>query len=157
MRGFVIALIGLTLGMLDSGIAIILVYYGVTFWLAIPFLRLPVRALFGIAAAWAVIWPVVSFGLRSAWGIESTFENPSWESLTDPGLVRDLFITGVYPVLTWIVYVLVGMGVGRLIVRAMDASGPRTAEARDIRPLSMLAVRTLIAGAVLALACTRPA
>ena len=152
MRGFVIALIGLTLGMLDSGIAIILVYYGVTFWLAIPFLRLPVRALFGIAAAWAVIWPVVSFGLRSAWGIESTFENPSWESLTDLGLVRDLFITGVYPVLTWIVYVLVGMGVGRLIVRAMDASGPRAAEARDIRPLSMLAVRTLIAGAVLALA-----
>jgi hypothetical protein len=152
MRGFAIALIGLTLGLLDSGIAIILVYYGVTFWLAIPFLRLPVRALFGIAAAWALIWPVVSFGLRTAWEVESTFENPSWESLTDPGLVRDLFVTGVYPVLTWIVYVLVGLGIGRLIVRAMDASGPRTANARDIRPITRVAVRTLIAGAVLAAA-----
>ncbi|WP_445997162.1 heparan-alpha-glucosaminide N-acetyltransferase domain-containing protein [Okibacterium fritillariae] len=152
MRGFVIALIGLTLGLLDSGIAIILVYYGVTFWLAIPFLRLPVRALFGIAAVWALVWPVVSFGLRTAWGVESTFENPSWQSVTDPDLVRDLFVTGVYPVLTWIVYVLVGMGVGRLITRAMDASGPRDAVARDIRPLMRVALRTLIAGAVLAVA-----
>jgi hypothetical protein len=41
--------------------------------------------------------------------------NPGWDDLATPArLLGDLFLTGYYPVLQWIAYLLVGLAVGRL-------------------------------------------
>jgi hypothetical protein len=41
--------------------------------------------------------------------------NPGWEDLTRPArLLGDLFLTGYYPVLQWIAYLLVGLAIGRM-------------------------------------------
>ena len=60
MRAGVIAAIGLTISGLDSGVAVILTYYGVLFLLAIPFLGLGWRTLGALAVVWAIAAPVVS-------------------------------------------------------------------------------------------------
>ena len=146
-RGAVVMAIGLTVGLVDSGIAIILVFYGASFWLTIPFLRLHAGALVGVALLWAVVWPIVSFGIRTEWLTATDFANPSWTNLGEPQFVADLFVTGVYPVFTWIVYLLVGMAVGRLVLVA------RAAAAQDGgRMLRRLALRLTLGGAVTAFA-----
>lgn len=145
-RGAVVMAIGLTVGLVDSGIAIILVFYGASFWLTIPFLRVHAGALLGVALLWALVWPILSFGLRAAWWPSPEFANPSWTTIGDPQFVIDLFITGVYPVFTWIVYLLVGMAVGRLVLVA------RASAARDGgRMLRRLALRLTLGGAAAAL------
>lgn len=146
-RGAAVMAIGLTLGLVDSGIAIILVFYGASFWLTIPFLRLHAGALVGVALLWALVWPILSFGVRTVWWPSTEFANPSWTTLGDPQFVPDLFITGVYPVFTWIVYLLVGMAVGRLLLVA------RASAAEDGgRMLRRLALRLTFGGAAAALA-----
>ncbi|MGH3347263.1 MAG: heparan-alpha-glucosaminide N-acetyltransferase domain-containing protein, partial [Nocardioides sp.] len=54
VRALLIAALGLTLGMLDSGLAVILTYYGVMFLLALPFIGLGARSLAMLAAVWMV-------------------------------------------------------------------------------------------------------
>lgn len=118
VRAVVIALIGLLLGELDAGIAVILVYYAVLFVVVVPFLALPTGALMAVAALWAVLGPVLSMLLRRGlpW---TTYDVPSFAALGEPAvLVRDLLVTGYYPVLTWVPYLLAGVVLGRLDLRA---------------------------------------
>ncbi|MDR6866918.1 hypothetical protein J2Y69_001517 [Microbacterium resistens] len=122
-RGLAIILIGLTLGIVGGmgGILVILVYYGVMFWVAIPMLRWPSTALLIGAGVLAVGWPPLSAWLRE--GMMQPFElgGASWFSLTDPAAFgRGLFLTGTYPVPTWIVYAMVGMVIGRLVLAAQE-------------------------------------
>ena len=56
VRALLVALLGLALGELGTGLAIILTYYGLLFLLGLPFLGLRARALF----AWAAVWVAVS-------------------------------------------------------------------------------------------------
>ena len=120
-RGIALILIGLTLGLSPTGIVVILVYYGVMFWAAIPLLRWSNRALLIGAGVLAVVWPFLSFQLRTGLERSSDLGSASWLSLAEPlSFVRGLFLTGAYPVPTWIVYVMVGMVVGRLAMAAVD-------------------------------------
>lgn len=94
--------------------------------MAIPLLSWSSRALLIGAGVLAVAWPFVSSLLRA--GIEQPFElsGASWLDLADPGpLLRGLFMTGTYPIGTWIVYAMVGMVVGRLIMAAVDNTALR--------------------------------
>lgn len=112
-RAAVVAAIGLTLGLLPTPVAIILVNYGLLFVLAVPFLRLRARTLAMLAGAWLVVSPVVGHLLRPAVPAPSG-ANPSWLSLGDPvGLLTELLLTGYYPALQWTGYLLVGLAVGR--------------------------------------------
>jgi hypothetical protein len=120
-RGLALILIGLTLGLSPSGVVVILVYYGVMFWVAIVLLRWSNRVLLIGAVALGLAWPFLSSWLRA--GLEEPFElgSASWLSFADPvAFARGLFLTGTYPVPTWIVYVMVGMVAGRLILAAID-------------------------------------
>ena len=113
-RAAVIGAIGLLLGEVDSGIAVILAFYAVFFLLAGPFLVLRSRWVLLVAAGWALAGPVLSFVLRQALP-DPTYGVPGVASLFDPvGLVRDLLVTGYYPALTWVPYLLLGIVVGRL-------------------------------------------
>ncbi|MGK9148449.1 DUF1624 domain-containing protein [Plantibacter flavus] len=119
-RGFALFVLGLTLGLLPGGIYVIIAYYGVTFWLAIPALTWRPRTLLIVAGVWALVWPVCSQLIRTQiTGVEMPeIGSASWFDLAGAGFARGLLLTGVYPALTWIVYVLVGMAVGRLLMEA---------------------------------------
>lgn len=113
-RAVVLIVIGLLLGALDSGVAVILVYYGLLFLVAVPFLGLGPRVLLPLAGLWAVAMPLLSHVWRESMPLAS-YDNPTVESLADPGaLVRELALTGYYPVLPWTAYILAGLGIGRL-------------------------------------------
>lgn len=120
VRALLIALLGLALGGLGSGIAVILTYYGVLFVLGLPFLGLGARPLLALAGCWVVVGPVLSHLVRPhlpARGVES----PTFGQLADPGrMASELLFTGYYPVVPWLAYLLVGMALGRLDLRSLQ-------------------------------------
>lgn len=122
VRAAMIGFVGLLLGEVEAGIAVILVYYAVLFVVAVPFMALRTPVLVGVTVGWVVLAPLVSHWLRDRAALTS-YVVPSFESIRAPGaLVRDLLLTGYYPVLTWVGYVLVGLLVGRLDLRSGRAS-----------------------------------
>ena len=116
VRGALVAVVGLSLVGLKSPVAVILAYYGLLFVLAMPLLRLPPRAR-RRGAVWCVAGPVLSHVLRAgrrAW----PGEQPGFAALGAAcRLLRKLALTGYYPVLPWLTYLLAGMAVGRLDLR----------------------------------------
>jgi len=117
-RAGVIAAVGLAVGLAPGNIYVILVYYGLLFAVGSLFVGLGARALAVLAGAWLVLAPVASHLLRQLLvgppGAPS-YDVPSPASLLDPvGLLTGLALTGVYPVLTWTGYLLVGLAVGRM-------------------------------------------
>lgn len=114
LRALVILLVGLCLGGFQSGVAVILVNYALLFVLAIPFLGLRPRVLLPLGLVWAVGAPLLNHQWRIGQPL-SSYATPSFESLENPAaLLRELLVTGYYPVFPWLAYVLVGLGIGRL-------------------------------------------
>ncbi len=117
VRAVLIAALGLVLGMLDTGIAVILAYYGVLFGLGTAFLALRARTLALLAAAWVVLGPVVSHLVRPHLP-ERGYASPHPGQLADPlQLLSELTFTGYYPAVPWLAYLLVGMALGRTDLR----------------------------------------
>ena len=118
VRALLIAALGLALGDLESGLAVILTYYGVLFLLGLPFLALGARTLFVTAAGWLVLAPVVAYLLAPQLPAP-TYALPTFERLVDEParLLAEITVTGYYPVLTWLAYLLVGLAIGRLDLR----------------------------------------
>ncbi|SDI84812.1 Protein of unknown function [Arthrobacter subterraneus] len=119
VRALIIALVGLALGSVETNIAIILFHYGILFLLALPFTGLPFKALAAWAAVWMLLSPVAAYLLRPLMLQQvdppSLGANPFFGHLVTPAtLSADIFLTGYYPVLQWITFVLVGMAIGRL-------------------------------------------
>lgn len=122
-RALILVLVGLVLGVLDSGVAVILVYYGLLFLVATVFLPLGPRVLLPLAAVWVVAAPLAGHALRASLP-SGTYDNPTAESLAEPvELVRELLLTGYYPVLPWVAYLLAGMGIGRLALGSARVAG----------------------------------
>jgi uncharacterized membrane protein len=119
VRGVVIAAVGLLLGSLDSGVAVILPYYGLLFVLALPLLPLGPRALAVLAGAFMVVVPVGSHLVRPLLGAPER-ANPTVTALVrDPLEWLEVFaITGYYPVLAWMAYMCAGLAAGRLALRS---------------------------------------
>ncbi|WP_430295846.1 heparan-alpha-glucosaminide N-acetyltransferase domain-containing protein [Sinomonas sp. B1-1] len=118
LRAGVIAVVGLTLGLVEVNVAVILVHYALLFWCALPVVGLGRRALGLLAGAWILLSPVVAFLVRpvllSPGPSPHLAHNPTWEDLGDPGrLLADLMVTGYYPVFQWFAYLLVGLWIGR--------------------------------------------
>lgn len=119
VRAVIIALIGLVLGGVETNIAIILFHYGVLFLLALPFTGLRLRALAAWAAGWVLLAPVAAYLLRPvvAGSVvpSSLGGNPLFEHFLVPEtMAADIFLTGYYPALQWLGFLLIGMAVGRL-------------------------------------------
>src|SRR6476469_834941 len=64
VRAGIVGALGLLLGLVPSGIAVILAYYAVLFLLGLPFLGLRARALALLAGLWAAAAPALSMLLR---------------------------------------------------------------------------------------------
>jgi hypothetical protein len=86
-------------------------------------MALSTRLLVAVTATWVVVAPVVSHLLRSQLPPPS-YDDPSLASLGRPGeLVRELLVTGYYPTLTWLPYLLLGILVARLDLRRAGTAG----------------------------------
>ncbi len=136
VRALLIGGIGLLLGFTDA-VLVILPFYAAMFLLAIPALALTPRILVWLAATLIAVGPVILVMVRRA-GVEFG-ERPDPNPitvLTDPlGVLGQLFITGEYPLVLYLAFVLVGLAIGRL-----DLSSKQ------------LARRLLVTGVVLAAA-----
>lgn len=94
----------------------ILGFYGVYFLLALPLVRLRARTLAITAATLALVTPQLAFALNSL------LTEPIRQSINayDPLRlvseigVLDLLLTGFYPAITWMPFVIAGMALGRL-------------------------------------------
>ena len=110
-RAVLIFAIGGLLEYLGTGVAVILPTYAALFVLSIPFLRWKPRPLFVLAGAIAVAMPfLISFRPDVIWGESGSLGG---------GVIIDLLVTGVYPGLIWIAFVLTGLALGRLDLRAI--------------------------------------
>jgi uncharacterized membrane protein len=147
LRAVPLVLIGLLLGELEGGIAVILAYYGVLFVLAIPFLGLRAGPLLALAVGWAVAAPVLSHVVRPELP-DRQFASPALDQLADPGrLVSELLLTGYYPALPWLAYVLLGLGLGRLDLASASVQ----------RRVLALGITVAVGASVLSRALTRAA
>jgi hypothetical protein len=139
VRCVCIAVLGLALGMLESGLAIILVNYSLLFAVAIPLLGLRAPALATLAVVVTVAVPIWSHVVRADLA-PMRGASPVFVDITEPAtLLSELLLTGYYPVLSWIAYLAAGMAVGRL-----DLADRRTA-ARLLLGGTALAVVAVVA------------
>jgi uncharacterized membrane protein len=124
VRALLLGLVGLALGSVESGLAVILAYYAVLFVIAAGVLGVRPARLAGAALAVAVVVPVVSFAVRDALP-DPDRANPTFAALAEPAeLLSLLLLTGYYPALAWTAYLLVGLAVGRLqLARTRVAAG----------------------------------
>jgi uncharacterized membrane protein len=117
-RAVVLGLIGLFLGDLDSGVAVILVNYAFLFVIAAAFIGMSARSLWVLALLWALFVPAIAFWLRLRVP-DSTGSVPGFVELADPAVfLSEVLLTGYYPVLPWIAYLLAGMAAGRSNLRS---------------------------------------
>ncbi|WP_211342810.1 DUF418 domain-containing protein [Actinomadura pelletieri] len=125
IRAVVLLVLGTAVAMIPTPVDVILAYYGLYFLLALPLLRLSATALAVLAAVSAVAGPLFSFGARAfleerTWALSggrAVNAHDPIEWLSHEGVI-DLFLTGAYPAMTWMPYVLAGMALGRLDLRA---------------------------------------
>jgi uncharacterized membrane protein YeiB len=114
VRAALIATIGLSVGYANDA-DVILAQYALLFVLALPLLGLSRRALVGVATVVLACAPVVlvwAFGLGL--GFNPDRDNPTLGLLLAPAkLAERLLISGSYPVIAYLAYILVGLAIGR--------------------------------------------
>lgn len=149
-RAVLLFALGLALSELGTTVKEILTVYGVLFLLAIPLLRLRPAVLAGSAALLGVAGPLASFALRSTVitdyriGITPSFDNfTSAHGLLEAA--RGLLLTGPYPVLTWLPFLLAGMAIGRLDLHA-TATRVRLAASGAVLAAASYAASLLLMG-----------
>lgn len=115
IRAVILLVVGTALAMTDFG-GVIINYYAVYFLLALPLLRLRARTLATIAGTLAVIAPQVAYCLRALLSESIVNIIDSYDPiarLSGVG-VLDFLLTGFYPAITWMTFVVTGMALGRL-------------------------------------------
>ncbi|MFW5417955.1 DUF1624 domain-containing protein [Nocardiopsis sp. CNT-189] len=123
IRGLIMLPVGTLLTMMGTPVSVILAYYAVFFVLAAPLMSERWKIVAGTAAVLGVVGPVVSFYLRRledggplerpVRAINSADPLVAWSG---DGVVNFL-LTGAYPAITWMPFVLAGLAVGRLQLR----------------------------------------
>ncbi|AXE87462.1 DUF418 domain-containing protein [Streptomyces sp. Go-475] len=119
IRAVLLLALGTVMAMEYGGV-IILGFYGVYFLLALPLVRLSARTLAIIAAGLALVMPQLAFVLTM--GLSESVQQSinaydPLRHLSEVG-VLDLLLTGFYPALTWMPFVIAGMALGRMDLSA---------------------------------------
>ncbi|MCD7440590.1 DUF418 domain-containing protein [Streptomyces lincolnensis] len=119
IRAVILLALGTVLAM-EYGDIIILAYYGVYFLLALLLVRLSAKTLAIIAAGIALVMPQLAFVVKM-WLSDSVQQSINahdpLEKLSTVG-VLDLLLTGLYPTITWMAFVIAGMALARLDLTA---------------------------------------
>jgi uncharacterized membrane protein YeiB len=109
-RALFLILLGLVLWTLDSGIAIILDYYGVFFLVLLPVLFAPRGVLAALALAFATVGTMLLAAAPDDPRVLIGDDLVLW-------LPMEWFVTGYYPGLLWLGYVLTGLLLARSDLR----------------------------------------
>lgn len=112
LRGALLWAIGMLLVLTGVPVYVILPAYALLFVLALPFLGMGVRSLLLTAGALALVMPWVQPILDAA---------PIWAGRGGDELAA--LVGWNYPFTTWIAFLLAGMGIGRLDLRALPEQG----------------------------------
>ena len=145
-RAAVIGVVGLLVGIPDSGVAVILVYYALLFVLAVPLLRLRAPALAAVALAVAVAVPVASQAVRDHLPSPDRGNPTPADLVARPlRLLLELALTGYYPALAWLAYLAAGLAVGRLPLRSPRVAAGLLAGGAGVAVLSYVTADLLLA------------
>jgi uncharacterized membrane protein YeiB len=131
IRAVVLLALGTAMAMV-YGDVVILAFYGVYFLLALPLVKLRATTLAITAAALALVTPQLAFALNSLLTEQAQQSINAYDPLDHLcGVgVLDLLLTGFYPTITWMPFVIAGMALGRLdlaartVQRRLAALGP---------------------------------
>lgn len=120
LRGAILILIGLLLGLVDSPIVVVLAYYGVAMLLVAPLIAAPSWLLAGLAVVLGVVGGPLNALARQGLATVNEGGSVTFEPLIADPLesIRALLLTGTYPAVTWCLYLLVGMLLARLFLSA---------------------------------------
>ncbi|MDG4859166.1 DUF418 domain-containing protein [Streptomyces sp. T-3] len=119
IRAVILLVLGSVLA-IEYGDVVILAFYGVYFLLSLPLLRLSAKTLAIIAAGLALVTPQLAFVLKpllSGSVQQSINAYDPLEEFNEVG-VLDLLLTGLYPTITWMPFVITGMALARLDLSA---------------------------------------
>lgn len=102
-----VCLLGLGLVLQATGVLVLVILdeYGIAFLLMLPFVFLPARWLVASGSALLVVAPSAAAAIEAGAG------------LAEPGPfgpLTDWFVTGSYPVFTWVAVLMIGVGLVRL-------------------------------------------
>lgn len=124
VRAILLIILGVGINELDLAAYDILPYFGVMFFLILPFVSLRARSLFAIGTSMILIMPIVRYLLHRLIVEMGWHPNPTVSTIfADPlGVFATLSVTGIYPALTWVGLICIGMGVGRL---SLQHTNPR--------------------------------
>lgn len=124
IRAVVLLALGTVLAIF-YGAVVIIGFYGLYFLLALPLVRLRARTLAITAAALALITPQLAFVLNSLLTSQVQQSINAFDPLDRIGGVGvlDLLLTGFYPAITWLPFVIAGMALGRLDLSATAVQG----------------------------------
>ncbi|RNE49543.1 heparan-alpha-glucosaminide N-acetyltransferase domain-containing protein [Corynebacterium alimapuense] len=115
VRALLILILGLGINQLEPLVFNILPYYGLYFLLVIPFLRLGPIRLFLAAAVTAVIGPLLIHLINSRVDFTAVLLPSFSDLIMQPGATfLTLLAGGTFPALSWMAYLFLGMGLGRL-------------------------------------------
>ncbi|MDR7233066.1 heparan-alpha-glucosaminide N-acetyltransferase domain-containing protein [Agrococcus sp. BE272] len=142
VRGALVALLGAIIGPFAAAVYVVLVPFGVAIMLAAVLVLLPSWLLAGVTT---VLWLAGGSLLVAA-----RERLPSAASIGDGAALgerlaataADVLLTGVYPVLTWVAYLLVGV----LAARALLAARARDAERGALVQLAAVGAALVVAG-----------
>ncbi|MEI5102532.1 DUF418 domain-containing protein [Streptomyces sp. PmtG] len=117
IRAVVLLALGTALTMSGTPVEVILAFYGLYFLLALPLYRLSARTLAEIAVVAALVLPQLLFLLLRAVYDDGALGGGStgpwaWPRTADGPV--SLLLTGSYPALSWLPFVIAGMAVARL-------------------------------------------
>ncbi|MEX5270148.1 heparan-alpha-glucosaminide N-acetyltransferase domain-containing protein [Kocuria sabuli] len=151
VRALLIMAIGLAIGYLmpaEPPAIGILVHYGAFFLLALPFLGLRVRTLLVCSGTFLLLGPLLIHWLGDLVP-GHTDVNPTFANLfTEPAAVFwQLLLTGAYPAVTYLAYLLAGLAVGRLNLKNLHVQARLLAAGLGLAALAKLLSWVLLYGA----------
>src|SRR6478735_99038 len=154
-RGTCVVAVGMVLAVLQQQAVIVLVYLGVAMWLAAPLLTARRWVVLTVCGLLAAVVPVVNWWTRAELGVVSELWSPGFLDVQDPvRLVRAVLLTGTYPALTWLVYLLIGMLLGRAVMSAGAGRSRRLAGGLAAAGAALAAAAAALSTLVVALVPT---
>lgn len=141
-RAIAIFVIGCLLMALGTPVAVILPSYAVAFVLVVP----AIGARWQLSALFAVVVAVAGPTLVALMTVAGT-DGQSWLMRTfgtEESFALDLFVTGYYPAIVWAAYMLLGIAVGRLALRARRVQLWLTGLGAVLAPLGYLGSDALL-------------
>ncbi|WP_369375332.1 heparan-alpha-glucosaminide N-acetyltransferase domain-containing protein [Promicromonospora sp. Populi] len=130
------------LDLLGTRVLLILGFYAAYFVLALPFLRMPPGRLAAMAVIVAVVGPFLVY-----YGPEALARSGLRAPHDGSGAATDFLLTGHYPALVWMAYVLAGLAVGRCNLRSPALHLGLVAGGFGLAAVSSIVSSSLVAGA----------